>query len=488
MERKLSYSNPLTIKVPYKGMAHTYENGLIEIPQDQLWEVTVRFLYVEDEVDYTTNNYWHYSEKDNTVYVSINNAFRLKYLDAMKKKLKGSTLTREEELTIEDFEVITQSITQHAAEKALQQFENQMQLYAAALSETKADIEEVKENKEEAKKEYRTKNKVKDITKNLPTSLAIITNQEYRESLSLNQVGSAYLFPLASTDGLLYQNGKLFFKGLPTSEATLREINKNKDVEIDYIDLPLLRMFYSIILTDFERSRQFGVVNENVTVYVPELAAIFGKSRNIGKKDIENIIEKTSSFQTIYGVLKDSNRPNGIGSALPLLVWLGYDENTNTIKFSSPYMTELIKRIYNVSIRKDKKGLPKFKKNGDPLLAVSHSYLVKSSIVKERNKRAAEIVMIVVTTIEQAGKTTPHLKASTIVEKVPQLQEAINKTKTQSNKNIILKRAFSKAWELLDSQTKLREKYPNITLPDPNNPKNIPTMATLNMVFEFPHE
>ena len=150
-------------------------------------------------------------------------------------------------------------------------------------------------------------------------------------------------------------------------------------------------------------------------------------------------------------------------------------------------MTELIKRIYNVSIRKDKKGLPKLKKNGDPLLIASHSYLVKTGIVKERNKRAAEIVMVVVTTIEQAGNTIPHLKASTIVERVPQLQQAINNAKAQADKNKTLKRAFSKAWELLDTQTTLKEKYPTISLPDPHNPKNIPTMKTLDMVFEFPH-
>lgn len=94
---------------------------------------------------------------------------------------------------------------------------------------------------------------------------------------------------------------------------------------------------------------------------MPDLAVMFGKGRNISKNDINEIIDKTSSFQTIYGVLKDLKRPKGIGSAVPLLVWLGCDETHNTIKFASPYKTERIKRIYNVSIRKDKKGVPKLK-------------------------------------------------------------------------------------------------------------------------------
>ena len=90
MERKIGYSDPFTIKVPYSGtMALDYGNGLVEIPQDQLWEVTVRFLYVEDKVSYAESDYWNYNEKDNTVYVKINNAFRLRYLECRRSGLPG---------------------------------------------------------------------------------------------------------------------------------------------------------------------------------------------------------------------------------------------------------------------------------------------------------------------------------------------------------------------------------------------------------------
>lgn len=56
------------------------------------------------------------------------------------------------------------------------------------------------------------------------------------------------------------------------------------------------------------------------------------------------------------------------------------------------------------------------------------------------------------------------------------------------HKNRVLTRAFKKAWELLETQTNLRKKYPDIILPDPNNPQNIPTTSNINkLVFEFPH-
>lgn len=420
--------------------------------------------------------WWYYDSKSNIVHILIAEEIRKEFVDLMKIR---NNLTSEEKNSLNACSTIL-DITPHiGAQQAVNTYPDYILGKITMLEPDDA----------KKKKSYRTKSKANNTTDNLPSNLAIITNDKYKNSLTLQQNGGAYLQPLATTEGLQYDGENLFFQGFPASEATLREINKDKDVPIEAIDLPLLRMFYSIILSDFEQNtKKLGVVNEIVTVYVPDLAAILGKKRNLSKNDVTSIIEKTSSFQTIYGVIKDPDRPNGIGTAVPLLVWMGYDAESNTIRFASPYMTRLIKRIYNVSIRKDRKGSPHLKKDGTPLLEVSHSYLIKSSIVKERNKRAVEIVMVVVTTIEQSGKNTPHLKANTIIERIPQLQRAFNKTKTTSNKNLLLSRTFKKAWELLESQTKLRDKYPNITLPDSNNPKNIPTTSTLNMVFTFPHD
>lgn len=431
--------------------------------------------WLRSDKDTGEGHWWYYQTQNNTIHVLIAEDVRKEFVSLMTRKNNDEKLTCGEIKTLEAYAALLNSTPHMGAQQATDTYPD----YILGKITTPDNV----------KKSYRTKSKADNTTDNLPSNLAIITNDKYKNSLTLQQNGGAYLQPLATTEGLQYDGENLFFQGFPASEATLREINKDKDVPIEAIDLPLLRMFYSIILSDFEQNtKKLGVVNEIVTVYVPDLAAILGKKRNLSKNNITSIIEKTSSFQTIYGVIKDPDRPNGIGTAVPLLVWMGYDAESNTIRFASPYMTRLIKRIYNVSIRKDRKGSPHLKKDGTPLLEVSHSYLIKSSIVKERNKRAVEIVMVVVTTIEQSGKNTPHLKANTIIERIPQLQRAFNKTKTTSNKNLLLSRTFKKAWELLESQTKLRDKYPNITLPDSNNPKNIPTTSTLNMVFTFPHD
>ena len=75
----------------------------------------------------------------------------------------------------------------------------------------------------------------------------------------------------------------------------------------------------------------------------------------------------------------------------------------------------------------------------------------------------------------------------TIVERVPLLAECIERTSRTADKNIILKRAFTKAWELLSSKTRIREYYKDIELPNPKDKKMIPTMSSLEMVFLFPH-
>ena len=149
-------------------------------------------------------------------------------------------------------------------------------------------------------------------------------------------------------------------------------------------------------------------------------------------------------------------------------------------------MNYVIRTIYNLSIRKDKNGKPKLKKSGEPLTLPTHSYLIDSSIVKERNKAAAENVIILVTLIEQAGDNIPRIKASTLIERNVQLAERLEET---ANPRALLNRVFTKTWELLRTKTRLTEVYKNIQLPDPKDPAFMPTMRTLDkVVFTFPHE
>lgn len=335
---------------------------------------------------------------------------------------------------------------------------------------------------------YRTKAMAKEegaITE-APKNLITPTLSGYQYSMSLYQDGGAYLQPLSSTDGLKFKNGKMYFDGLSMKEVSEVELQNMKTREgIFDIDLPILRTFYSIILTQFEASN-YKVLKDVLTMSVPTLAEFIGLQSNLNKKDIARVIEKTQSYHNIVGVVHGIRNGKPVQSLYPVLLFEGYNDKTNTISFSSPYMNYVIKTVYNLSLRKTKDGKIKKKKNGEPLRLASHSYLIDSSITKERNKAAVENVVIIVTLIEQAGENIPRIKASTLIERNVQLAERLE---TAANPRSLLKSTFTKTWELLKTKTRLEEAYKNIKLPEPNDPAFMPTMKTLDkIVFQFPHD
>ena len=331
------------------------------------------------------------------------------------------------------------------------------------------------------KKEYRTKRKA-GATTETPRYIATPTLPAYQYSLSLFQSGNAYLQPISNADNLTFKNGALYFNDIPVSMAQLENM-KTKE-RIQTIDLPLLRTFYSIILSDFEANRQ--ELSDVLTLYVPDFAEKIGLGRNINKQDVNLLVKKAQTFHNVVGVIRSNQYGATRESIFPVLNFEGYDAQSNTISFSSPYMNHVIEEVYGASVRRDKRGAPRLKANGDPLRISSHSYLVKSEIYKERNKAAVENVIILIAMIEQAGNNTPKIKASTLIERNPQLQDRLENAK---DKKSLLKRTFAKTWELLQTMTRLQEVYKDIQLPDPKNPASIPTPARLNdTVFTFPHK
>ncbi len=326
------------------------------------------------------------------------------------------------------------------------------------------------------KHEYRTRVKAGEIV-DMPEKYAIITLKKYQNAMGLFHEGNAYLQPLDNVDGLEYKDGKLYFKGLPASEAELKEFY-TKEIP-DSIDLPLMRIFYSIVLNTFlQNLKECKPQTPSLSVYLPDLFAFWGR-RTISRTQTVELINKMISYHTLVGLVD--------GDILPVLVYLGENQKKNTISFSSPYMNRVIEKVYRVSILTDKKGHQKLNKNGEPKTLPTYSYLIKPTIKSEKNQKAVEIVHIVTTLIEQAGNRTPHISARTIVDRNMPLRFSIDGAKP-ADKNKMLNRAFSKAWELLRTQTYLEKAYPGIELPDPKEPKNIPTMSQLDKtVFEFKH-
>ena len=257
---------------------------------------------------------------------------------------------------------------------------------------------------------------------------------------------------------------------------------------IEHIDIPLLNVYYSIILKRFyENGNIPETLNTVATIYLPDLAEALGLGRkNLHKSDIQSIINNTRKFTNIIGVLHFTQNGRPRESYFPVMNFEGYDAQTNTISFYSPYLNYIIEVIYNASVRKNKKGIPQLKKDGLPILNPSHSYLVKPEIYKERNIAAVINVLIIITVIEQAGNNTPHISAKTIVDRNENLKLRLENDSSHASR--LLKRVFSKTWELLRDKTRLTEYYDGIVLPDPSDIRNIPIYSQLyKHTFTFPH-
>ena len=134
--------------------------------------------------------------------------------------------------------------------------------------------------------------------------LAVPTLNEYENAITLCNGERAYLCPLVSTQRSRFENGKIFFEGdglCSISTAELRDMRTDKGIE--KIDIPLLTIYYSIILKEFYSSLiSDEPLNPIITIYAPELMRCIGllnDGSGIHKSDVKNIMEKTQTFHNI---------------------------------------------------------------------------------------------------------------------------------------------------------------------------------------------
>lgn len=388
------------------------ESDILEIPVKDPRTTSTIANYINVILDFTNFNppywlrsdndtgeghWWYYFKQNNTVHVLIAEDVRKGFVNLMTRKNNNENLTREEIGSLETYAAILNTTPHIGAQQATDTYPEYI------LGKIT--------NPENTKKTNRTKKKAGEIDE-VPTIIPTITNKKYQNAMTLNTDSTAYLQPFSSVDNLVYENGQILFKGLPASAATLKEYFTS--TEIDNFDLPLLRLFYGIILNRFAKTwKEDQSIEGYVTIYYPDLAKKLGKSSNISKSDVQSCIDSIMQFQTIMGIIDNGSKGTEI---IPVLVYMGNDTEKNTISFASPYMVKVIKNVFNASIRKNKTGLPQLKKDGNPQLLPAYSYMIKSSIGKERNKKAVEIVFVIVSLIEQSGNHCPHIKAKTIMK------------------------------------------------------------------------
>jgi len=329
---------------------------------------------------------------------------------------------------------------------------------------------------QDVKKNYRTVTTAGNVSI-MPDKLATITNRKYKNAIDFCNEGGAYMMPLDAVDGLEISDGKFIINGMPASRTDLYGLVAAGIP--DNINLAIPKALLTIILENnaknIEENKPIAPVT---TIYIPEFFQYVGK-KTVSRNEVLSLINGILSFQSMMGTID--------GDILPVLVFMGECQVKNTLSFSSPYLNRVIEKINASSICTDKNGNPIIQSNGKPKTKPSYSYIVKPSIYSERNQKAVAIVFIVIAVIEQAGNNEPHISAKTILNRNIMLRESFYKMKSPSDKNKCLARAFSKAWELLQTQTDLEKVYLGIELPDSTDKRNIPTISKLDTVFTFKH-
>ena len=338
----------------------------------------------------------------------------------------------------------------------------------------------------------------------VPDTLALPSLGKYRDAMAIlttkepdvmdRQPAWLGLILPEMAEHLSYKDETLLYDNAVMPNTDLVNYLDMTPAKISRTDTILLRALYTTILKEVETeiegrppdeilalvgSKPF--LNDSVTIYLPDLVGKLGgdpASRDAAKA----VVSKIKGFANLYGSIEAPMNGKIYHVYRPTVHISEEDERYNTIEITGPHLRKLIAMILQASMKTDGKGHVKVRNSGVPLTLASHSYMIKASIAKERNKRAAEIVCAVVPRIEQAGKYGLSISAARILDLCPGLRCAFDSAGTSSEKTKILRKAFLPAWKMLDTQTRLKEFYKDIEFPSA-----YPTAAKLNMIFEFRH-
>ena len=286
------------------------------------------------------------------------------------------------------------------------------------------------------------------------------------------------------------------------NRGSMMEIQESDRYQLQESDHHFLSAVYTILyknivrmvkgLTSLEPIRSY-----NAEVYLPDLMEYLGYGRDFNEEKKNLVMRQLASYGDKVGVIA----AKGYRGYYKLLFVASIrpddeeyeDENRKgeRIRLFSPYMNELICIMCNEQIEQNllsaKQEAMRELTNAIKNLP-THSSLIKPDIVKARNKRASELVDIVVTLIEQAGpNSTPRISAETMIDRCPALDYSLQCCEMDRDRNRLLKKTFGTAWQYLDEYTYLKETYKNIRFPT-EVPKMKRGHIKGDMMFEFPHD
>ena len=314
----------------------------------------------------------------------------------------------------------------------------------------------------------------------------LISDKKYQGALTTQQNKNAYI-ALMNPD---------FFKRLDfnmtdgtmtfdkETAGILKQYSKGKYTDVQDLDFPLLQQIYTAAVKSNVRHDAM-----TITVSLPQFFREMGIETSKG--NAPDIMAKLHSFENCVGIMPGTQTVSKLFSIIQL------DMKNQTMTFAVPYIMRLSE------VLGEKNHIEKKTRQGALIdyMQPYHNTLVHSSIAKERNKTAVELVYLITTGLLQRGyvpdiktyrkkdaktkypeRVTYSISFRSLINDAPLLRGRIQSYNETSDKNRALRRAFEKAYELIDKKTDAAEWFVDL-----HGNRIIPTMTTLDDELTFTH-
>jgi hypothetical protein len=312
----------------------------------------------------------------------------------------------------------------------------------------------------------------------------VISDKKYRRALTTQVNKNAYI-ALMNPDffkRLDFENGTVMFD--QETAGIVKKYSKGKYTDVQDLDFPLLTQIYTAAVKSNVRHDAF-----TITVSLPQFFREMGIETSKG--NAPDVMAKLHSFENCVGIMPGTQTVSKLFSIIQL------DMKNQTMTFAVPYIMKLSE------VLAEKNHVEKKTRQGALIdyQQPYHNTLVHSSIAKERNKTAVELVYLITTgllqrayvkdikTYRKKGANTQYPERVTysisfrsLINDAPLLRGRIQSYNDVKDKNRALRRAFEKAYELIDKKTDAAEWFIDL-----QGNRIIPTMTTLDDELIFTH-
>lgn len=284
-----------------------------------------------------------------------------------------------------------------------------------------------------------------------------------------------------STDKVLeltFQDGSVYEKG--KKEPIMDVVNVGTSEKALDLDHGLLMAIYTECA---EHGEHIG--GSQYTIKFSSLMNRMGK--NARGKSRDEILKKMGALSNAWAVFPD--KPNERKSrSFYQLMGLSYDEDTDILLVTMDFFLLYNGRITREYWKRKQKYLSKKQQSLIPeaieakegqIRRDGHHSLARMSLSSVRNKSAYYLVLSILELISGAGvsvsKSKPekdvHKKVQDLIRDNPILRDRLERAgDSNSKKNVILRRAFSDAYEYLREHTRIYEYYKDLKIDETFKP------------------